>query len=199
MKSKKKVVTLLACAVLLVVGSVLGTLAYLTSQATVTNTFTVGDVEITLDEAKANADGILVANADRVKANSYKLLPGHTYAKDPTVHVDANSEDSWLFVKVENEIADIEALGNTVASQMQAKGWSLIEGTGNIYAYEKSVTKGENVVVFEEIEVSGTIDNATLSAYAENTITVTAYAVQKDGFATAKAAWEATFGAPSVE
>ena len=43
-KKAKKVVALLLCAVLLVVGSVTGTMAYLTANDTVTNTFTVGKV-----------------------------------------------------------------------------------------------------------------------------------------------------------
>ena len=74
--SKLRKVLLLACsAVLLVCLSVGATFAYLTSTDSVTNTFTVGNVQIKLDEAKANPDGSLVANADRVKANSYKQSP----------------------------------------------------------------------------------------------------------------------------
>ena len=86
MKTKSKALLLTLCAVLLVAASVLGTMAYLTSTDTVTNTFTVGSVAIKLDEAKANPDGTLVEGADRVKGNAYKLLPGHTYNKDPHGH-----------------------------------------------------------------------------------------------------------------
>ena len=76
---KKKTIAL-ALVLVMVFGATLGgTFAYLTSTDEVVNTFTVGNVQIKLDEAKANPDGTLVANADRVKANSYKLLPGHTY------------------------------------------------------------------------------------------------------------------------
>ena len=91
MKTRSKALLLTLCAVLLVAASVLGTMAYLTSTDEVTNTFTVGQVKIKLDEAKANPDGSLVANADRVKANEYKLLPGHTYNKDPMVTVLSGS------------------------------------------------------------------------------------------------------------
>ena len=122
----RKVLLAVCCAALLVCVTIGATVAYLTSQDTVTNTFTVGKVQITLDEAKANADGSLVPNAERVKANSYKLLPGHTYTKDPTVHVAAGSEDCWLFVKVVNGIADIEDENNTIADQMTANGWTLV-------------------------------------------------------------------------
>lgn len=100
MKTKSKALLLTLCAVLLVAASVLGTMAYLTSTDTVTNTFTVGKVEIKLDEAKVTADGIPVESADRVTANSYKLMPGTTYTKDPTVTVLKGSEDSYVRMKV---------------------------------------------------------------------------------------------------
>lgn len=100
MKTKSKALLLTLCAVLLVAASVLGTMAYLTSSAEVKNTFTVGKVEIKLDEAKVNADGIPEEGADRVTANSYKLMPGNTYTKDPTVTVKAGSEASYVRMKV---------------------------------------------------------------------------------------------------
>lgn len=100
MKTKSKALLLTLCAVLLIAASVLGTMAYLTSSAEVKNTFTIGKVEIKLDEAKVTADGIPVEGAARVTANSYKLMPGTTYTKDPTVTVKAGSEDSYVRMKV---------------------------------------------------------------------------------------------------
>lgn len=100
MKTKSKALLLTLCAVLLVAASVLGTMAYLTSSAEVENTFTVGKVEIKLDEAKVTADGIPVEGAARVTANSYKLMPGTTYTKDPTVTVLKGSEESYVRMKV---------------------------------------------------------------------------------------------------
>ena len=100
MKTKSKALLLTLCAVLLVAASVLGTMAYLTSTAKVENTFTIGKVEIKLDEAKVTADGIPVEGAARVQANSYKLMPGNTYTKDPTVTVKAGSEASYVRMKV---------------------------------------------------------------------------------------------------
>lgn len=95
MKTKSKALLLTLCAVLLVAASVLGTMAYLTSTDTVTNTFTIGKVEITLDETD-----VTNPNGPRVKANSYKLMPGTTYTKDPTVTVKAGSEESYVRMKV---------------------------------------------------------------------------------------------------
>ena len=105
MTSKHKAFFLVMCAVFLVAVSVLGTLAYLTDKDTVTNTFTVGSVGLELDEADVKTDGSYETNHDdRVKANEYHLLPGHTYYKDPTVTVEAGSEDAYvrMIVKVEN-------------------------------------------------------------------------------------------------
>lgn len=99
MKNKSKALLMTLCAVLLVAASVLGTMAYLTSTDEVENTFTVGNVKITLDEAKVNADGT-PNGTDRVKGNEYKLMPGHTYVKDPTVTVKAPSVDSYVRMKV---------------------------------------------------------------------------------------------------
>lgn len=105
MKSKHKALLLSMCAVLLVAASVFGTLAYLTDSEAVKNTFTVGSVGLSLDEAKVNPDGTYVTDHDnRVQKNEYHLLPGHTYYKDPTVTVDAGSEDAYvrMIVTVEN-------------------------------------------------------------------------------------------------
>lgn len=104
-KTKTKALLMSLCAVLLVAASVLGTMAYLTDSKDVKNTFTVGNVTIKLDEAKVDEKGNLVKNqddtlADRVTRNEYKLLPGHTYVKDPTVTVLAPSVESYVRMKV---------------------------------------------------------------------------------------------------
>lgn len=196
MKKTSKALLLSLCAVLLVTASVLGTMAYLTAQDQVVNTFTVGNVAITLDEK--DVDNSTPGENDRDKANAYKLMPGHNYEKDPIVHVDANSEDCYLFVKVVNEIANIEA-EKTVAQQMTEKGWVAVDAANGIYVYTTDktnpavVTKGSNITVFENFTIAGNVDNTTLATYADNTITVNAYAIQADGFAgkTASEIWAA--------
>ena len=197
MKKKTKALMLVLCAVLLVTASVLGTMAYLTSTDQVVNTFTVGKVAITLDEAKVKEDGTPVAGAARVKENAYHLLPGHTYTKDPTVHVQANSEDSFIFVKVENGIAHYEA-GTTIAAQIAANGWTALDGVENVY-YKTYTKRAEstNLPVFGNFTIANHADAADSwnNFSAETKVTVTAYAVQQDGFASAAAAWGETFGA----
>lgn len=104
MKTSMKALTLVLCAVLLVCASVMGTLAYLKSTTEVVkNTFTVGKVAIKLDETDVDVYGKQDGNT-RVLKNEYKLLPGHTYIKDPMVTVIAESEASYIrmFVTVKN-------------------------------------------------------------------------------------------------
>ncbi len=193
MKTKTKAIALTLCAVLLVVASVMGTMAYLTSKNTVTNTFTVGNVSITLDEAKVTEYGVKVPDAERVKANSYNLVPGHNYVKDPTVHVAANSEESYVFVKVENGLSSFEATNNTIATQITEKGWTALEGETGVYY--KTVSKSadaQDFVVFSSFTLSDTANNVDGWAnLASSNITVKAYAIQKDGFTDAAAAWNA--------
>ena len=192
-----KVLALVACAVLLVVGSIAGTLAYMTSTASVKNTFTVGNVSITMDEAVVNENGKATdATNDRTtEGNSnYKLIPNHEYDKDPTIYVDANSEDCWLFVKVVNGIANIEDKtenGYTIAAQMAANGWTVIDETNGIYAHSDIAEAGDEVTVFETFKVSGTVTNEDLTGYKGATVDITAYAIQADGFGTAALAWAA--------
>ena len=203
MKSGKKALLLALCAVLLVAATVMGTMAYLTSTDKVENTFTIGKVAITLDEAKVDEDGKAATPAERVDKNTYHLMPGHSYTKDPTVHVAGGSEDSWIFVKVENGIAAYEAATSTeeggykkIADQIEANGWTELTGvagvTGVYYkSYEKSDAAAD-LVVFGNFKIA---DNAnTVEGWGDITaettkVTVTAYAVQKDGFDTPAAAW----------
>lgn len=208
---KFKALLVVACALLLVAASVFGTMAYLTSTDTVTNTFTVGKVNIKLDEAKANPDGSLVTNADRVKANSYKLLPGHTYHKDPMVTVLNGSEPSYVKMTVTfskaNELdaifapdgANLTSIFNGYdAASWLAKG-NIKDTTANTRTYEfwykeaVGAPTGDVALdaLFDSITVPGKITKEQLATIEGMTITVNAYAIQADGFADANAAWAA--------
>lgn len=192
--SKLRKVLLLACsAVLLVCLSVGATLAYLTDTKTVTNTFTVGKVAITLDEAKVDLYGKVDTSAtERVTTNEYKMIANHTYTKDPTIHVATGSEDCWLFVKLTNPLGNLETTDSakTIAGQMTSDtyGWKLIDANNNIYAYKVIVSAGENVPVFGTFTLS---DKITVDTTDPGDIVIVAYAIQADGFDTAEAAWTA--------
>ena len=194
MRTKTKALVLALCAVLLVVTTVFVTMAYLTSEDSVTNTFTVGKVTITLDEAKVDEYGEEEEGASRVDANTYKLIPGHTYIKDPTIHVSEGSEDCYLFVTIKNDIANIEDSANTIAAQMKNNGWKPVEGENGVYCYcdgdgnKKVVEEKENKILFSEFTISGSVENKALTGYStsadktQNIIEIKAYAIQADGF-----------------
>lgn len=188
MRTKTKALLLALCAVLLVVTTVFVTMAFLTSEDSVQNTFTVGEVTISLDELDVDDSDNDGSTTDRDKANEYKLIPGKTYPKDPTIHVGAKSEPCYLFVKVENGLVNAEADGNTtIAEQMKSNGWTLVDRQTNIYVYKEVVTAetGANIVVFNSFTIDG---ETAVADYKDAKINVTAYAIQAEGFEnTAKA------------
>lgn len=150
---KKKVLKaglLALAAIVLVVATVLATIAYLTASSAVSNVFTVGDVAIAMFEHKVNEDGELVTPSSEVDANSYKLVPAHSYVKDPTIRIKSGlkgdnltSDTMYLFVKSNNQIREIEAANVDTAfvpgegeyismrKQMEANGWVELVQSGD--------------------------------------------------------------------
>lgn len=211
MKTKRKALLLTFCAVLLVVASVLGTIAYLTSQDEVKNTFTVGQVAINLDEAKVTEDGKPVTPAERVKANHYKLLPGHTYTKDPTVTVRSGSESSYIKMTVTftmaNELdtifapdgADLTSIFKDYDNDTWLYKGNTKNATANTRTYEfwykeavvAPTTDVKLDALFDSITVPNNITGKQLATIRDMTITVNAYAIQADGFENAEKAWAA--------
>ncbi len=190
MKTRNKALLLALCALLLVVTTVFATLAYLTSTSnTVTNTFSVGNVTITMDEAPVDEEG-QAKDGDRVTENSYKLIAGKDYDKDPTIHVGDKSEDSYLFVKIDNQIA-------AVIEELDLTGWTAVtDGEDGLYVYGTeaqptmiNATTGD-VVVFDGFTVQDSVGNTELEAVSGKTITLKAFAIQAEGvdYATAKQA-----------
>lgn len=221
MKSKRKALLLMMSALLLVAASVFGTVAYLTDSETVKNTFTVGQISMSMDEAKVNEAGQKLNQenevwedgevlADRVLENTYHLLPGQTYSKDPIIHVDVDSEDSYIFIKVDNN--GIEAIEETaapytaVSAQILANGWTWWKNEGNVHYFYQEYTKGQadrELEVFGQFKVGDAVTNEQMKAFYDGAainngqakaVIVTAYAVQAAGFDSYLAAWDATFG-----
>ena len=105
MKSKKsvsmKAVVVLMALVLLIGCGVGGTLAWLMDKTeAVTNTFTVGDINIDLNEHALDENGKLTITTTNKNLTDYKILPGTSQAKDPFVTVKKDSEACWVFVKI---------------------------------------------------------------------------------------------------
>lgn len=205
----KKSIALVMMAVLLVAASVMGTLAYLTSKDSVTNTFTVGKVAITLDEAEVDANGKVIAGAERVKGNSYKLMPGHEYTKDPTVTVKAGSEESYVrqivTVSFNKELNDAQLATNldSIFQGYNASEWvrnakDVKNENGKTvityeYRYKETVTATDGdtklPALFTGIKIPENWTNEILEGFGEFEINIVAHAIQADGFTTADAAW----------
>lgn len=209
----KKKLLIMSVAMVLVCAFAVGmTIAYLTDHETVTNTFTVGNVQIELDEAKVDVYGEPEGSpAPRVTGNSYKLIPGHTYTKDPTVTVLSGSERSYIKMTVTvTKSAELDAIFATNGADLTSI-FNGYDGTTWIYKGNTENTKAntrtyefwykddvpattENVALdalFDSITVPRTITNDQLATIQGMTITVNAYAIQADGFANAAAAWAA--------
>lgn len=197
---KKKAFALFLALALVVGGVVGGTVAWLTATSdTVTNTFTVGDVAITLDEAKVDENGVAVTPAERVTNNSYKLIPGTVYTKDPTVTVTAGSENCYLFVKFE-EIGNAPTYITYRSTLTAANGWTQGDGTtipANVWYREVNkadTTRSWNLLVDDQIVIKAdAVTKDTMTAASGAKLQYTAYAVQKANIDSAAAAWEVLF------
>ena len=100
---KKRILTVALVAALLAT-CFAGTYAYLSDTDEQTNTFTAGNVYISMDEAvvkKDNTTGNLVADGSKRtdEDQEYHLFPGMTVTKDPTIYVEG-SEPAYVAAKV---------------------------------------------------------------------------------------------------
>lgn len=185
-------------AVMLIVGCTIGgTLAWLTAQTdAVVNTFTVGDINITLTETfntDTNSDG-------KNDAWTAKLIPGTAYTKDPVVTVKANSEDCYLFVKFEQINNPSTYLTYTSLLAEADSGWTKLNVTGVDNVWYRVVTASTadqswHLLKEDTVTVKDTIVKANPGAGEVVMPTVapelkyTAYAVQEDNIADAATAW----------
>lgn len=181
----------LVLALALIVGVAGGaTFAWLTAKTDpVVNTFTYGDISIELKETTGD---------------SYKIIPGVDIAKNPEVTVKAGSEACWLFVKVEEEnwptLTYVD--GETTVRKVKydiADGWTKGDGTNipaNVYYREvdaKDAAQEFPVLKDNKITVSDTLTKIEINEKLTGTpkLSITAYAIQKDGMDTAANAWAA--------
>ncbi len=154
-----------------------GTIAYLTDETdTITNTFTVGNVDITLTEEGA-----------KDHAQNFHVYPGEVKDKIAYVEVEEGSENCFVYVKAEAEnMEDI--------SWDMSDDWTKVTGEDNVWYYNKPVTVGTSLYLLDGNHV--TVGENVTEFEQVPTLKFTAYAVQSDGFdGDANAAWTATFGA----
>ena len=118
-----KIVTILLALALLVCCGIGGTVAWLMdSTEAVTNTFTIGDINLTLVKTP-------YGTSTEEEGNHYPLIPGNTYNKDPKVTVLANSEDCYLFVKMD-KVNDPDTYLDFTFNNA---GWTTYDGEEGIY------------------------------------------------------------------
>ena len=209
----KKKLLIMSVAMVLVCAFAVGmTIAYLTSTDEVVNTFTVGNVQIKLDEADVDEYGVPQGSpAPRVTANTYKLIPGYTYTKDPTVTVLSGSEKSYIKMTVTVTKSDVL---DTIFAPNGAQLTEIFTGFGSNWEYKSNTEDTENKTrtyefwykttvdaredavklepLFTSIVVPDFITGDQLAELQTMTITVNAYAIQADGFeGNAEAAWTA--------
>ena len=217
-KFRKKILLVLGAtlaAVAIAVSSVLATVAYLTASSAVSNVFSIGKVGITMTETKVDNDGHKLASGEQVDTNTYLLIPNTTYDKDPRITVLPESIDSYLFVLVRNDIEAIECKDHpehkTIAEQLATNGWAKYSkaSTGWIYVYvgtevdsvadagrasDYVYTGSAAKVTPNEYKLFDTFSidaHADVSAYGAAKVTLTAYAIQDEGFTTIADAWAA--------
>ena len=210
---KKKTIALLMAVVMLFGVTVGGTIAWLTAESKeVTNTFTVGDINVKLDEADLKegttdtyikADGTettSIEEARRVQGNSYQLIPGTTYPKDPKVTIKggASNVDAYLFVKFEEGDADDYLTYNSALTAPFSE-WKKVDGESNVWYIEvpasetdfsKELLIGNTVTVKDTIvDAQSTTSGALKMPNDSQILKWTAYAVQKDNL-TVTEAWK---------
>ena len=181
------VLTVLICCT--VMGTTLALLADKTTA--IENTFTVGNIDITLTETGADVNG----------KQSFKMVPGATLTKDPTVTVEANSEACYLYIYVaeaNNTFGDPAEKYVTYTLD----GWTEL---GNAYpgVYYRAVPSSATAQTFSVfsgnvVKVSNKITKSqadALNAVGAQlpTLTVTAFAVQSENTGTAAEAFGAVF------
>lgn len=173
MKVRKLIIIAITvlCAIAFSVGA---TFALLSSASSpVENSFTFGKVAIELTETTGN---------------DYKLVPGTTVAKDPTVTVKKDSEACWLFVSVQ--------AGNGAEAYITyqiADGWTAFDGAQGVYyrqVEETAVDTAFAVLKDNAFMVKDTLTEEKMSQITHlPTLTVYAIAVQSHSVTTAAEAW----------
>ena len=175
MKHKKLLLCVIAMICTLAVG-VGVTLAYFSSHAgPLLNTFTVGDVTLTLTETTGE---------------DYRMTPGTAVKKDPLVTVKGGSEECYVYVKLERP----NNLDNYVTYTL-ADGWTLLGGFDGVYyrlVEHSAVDKHYPVLKDDQILIKTNLTKEKMAAIdtsAPPQMKITAYAIQTLEIESASDGW----------
>ena len=211
--TKKRFVAILLCVTLVALAAIGATFAYLTSTATVNNTFTMGNVAIKLDETNVNDP-----TGARVTSNEYNVYPGAVVTKDPIVH---NTGKNAAYIRATVNVSNwmnlcaayypdfkytfgqegYKAALNLLVGEL-GEGWSVVGVEAGdtfticqfdakfILKYDGALAAGaDTTAMFQTVTIPAGIDNANTDSFKE--VKVVAQAIQADGFDT----WEDAFAA----
>lgn len=210
----KKEITAIALVVCLVAVAIVGgSLAYFTDEEEATNTFTVGNVDITLTEPNWDA-------ALKEDAKAATLIPSRVIAKDPTITVAEDSQRAYTFMKVQLSKDFMELLQTYYGENYDfATNYAKVVGDWIVLpeGYAPKVMSadlsagyvilgvlspkdpGQSVVYFEGVKIPADVKGEMIDPEGEYEIYITAYAIQAEGFegknANAQADRQAAFNA----
>ena len=177
--NKKKVLVLAVSVCLVAILAIGGTLAYFTDTDEETNTFTVGNVDITLTEPNWEGSG---------SQDAPEVYPGEPLAKDPTVQ---NTGKNPCFVRIKVTGLDCLAPAGNITYRTDyvtgklGDNWKL--HTDGYFYYNKVLEVGATTdALFDQIVIPTDLTNG--DAKTNFNVVVTAEAVQAQG---AKASWSA--------
>jgi len=196
---KRRVLGMALIVALVAIIAVGATLAYFTDTTqAVKNTFTMGDVDITLTE---EVDAIATQSADGYTYTG--VMPGVEMVKKPIV-TNVGPNEAWIRVNVTvtKAAAWKAALGEgadltTVFGGYVDADWTRAsikeEGDTITYSYylNDALAHGESAVLFDSVTVPATFDNDELEAIAGFEISITADAIQTAELPTVEAAFAA--------
>lgn len=191
----KKKVTAIALAVCILAVAVIGaTMAYFTDTDSKTNTFTFGKVDIDLTEDSTDANGAVKGDISADGGITYPgVLPGLVYSKVPTVTVKRESLDAWVIITATvPTVYNWDGLfNNTVSTDFTMVKKPVGENTVYYFYANAAVTAGRSVMPFTEVKINPALTQNDVAKKFD--MVINAYAIQKDGFSNAEAAFTAAF------
>ena len=180
--TKKLVIAVIALSLALIC-AIGGTLAFLVAETDpVTNTFTYGEITISLWENVLDGNGNVTDVKDYDGIEYGKIVPGDEVNKNPTVTVSEGSEPCYVYVLIDNQ------LGDAASYDIDESKWEEIGESENKRLYRYKVDGGivnaadadKNLEVFGKLEFSSNLDKDAIGALAGKNVVISAYAHQAD-------------------
>lgn len=187
--NKKK--TIISAIVLLAIVAVGGAIAYFTDTDTKTNTFTIGNVDITLSEEHWSTTD---SNNNNIPDAAENIAPGVSVAKDPVITNVSATAPAYVYAKVEipctTDATPVEIFTlNSIGS-----GWTLMnDGACNngvatkVYNYGTAsamtalAAGSATPAVFSSVSLNSSITGSETGLSGNKNVVVTGYGIQTNG------------------